>query len=1102
LKQSFQKCCFTKALLSYIHTIFISISITNQIYFFPTNKPNNQMKRKLLMSFGLVFGLLWHTLAQDRVVTGKVTSAEDGSGLPGVSVSVKGTTKGTSTDGSGTYKISVPNNATLTFSFVGFNNVNQVVGSRTAIDVALQPNVTDLNEIVVVGYGTQSTRNLTTSVSKIDSKQMANRPLTGLDQAMQGAAAGVNVTNSSGTPGGGVSVNIRGIGSITGSSQPLYVVDGVPLNTGSYARLGFGNQQTSALNDIAPSDIESIDILKDASAAAIYGSQASNGVVLITTKRGKAGKTQFTFDTYYGVAETWKAGTGISGAEEVKLLQEMVINRYATPVAGGTFTTPAFTGTGQWASQADFAAYFFGANAGTNTVNGQLVVAESPIDVAKGIRTKAIFSDPNLAANTNWQKEVFQSAITKNYDLGIRGGNEKTRFALTTSLYDQQGIVIGSTYKRFSGRLNVDHTISPKLTVGTNLAFSRTWQDRVNNDNNIYGVVSAAFLMASDIPVRFSDGSYGKDASSSVDNPLASAIEPYNLTKNGRLIGNLFGEYKIINGLTFRTSVNIDYINYGEARFLPTTTNQGVGVNGSGTETASSEQNWTWSSFFTYTKSFGDHNLKLLAGADYQESAYEAIDATATGFPGNAIRRLSAGATKSDASSTGTSWGLTSYYGRANYDYKDKYLLTAILRTDGSSRFGANNRWGLFPSVSAAWRMSKEPFMQNVTAINDLKLRVSYGSNGNSSGIGNFASLGLSGSSNIAYAGGGGLAPTQLSNPDLKWETNTSTGIGVDVALLNNRVRFTFDYYKRTTNDLLLNVNIPATSGFNTVAKNIGSIDNQGLEFSLGLTPVKTKDITWDATLNISRNTNKVTSLGGAPKFAAGFGNWVEEGYPLGTFRGYRNDGIFQNVDEVNASLQKATAKPGDIRYKDVDGNGVFNSNDQEILGNALPSFIGGFDNNVTFGGFDFRLFFQFTQGNTLLNYTKFFAEGMNGVFGQTQGVLNRWTPTNTNTNVPRAVWGDPSGNRRVSERFLEDGSYIRLKTVSLGYNLPKSIIQKIKLDKVRIYVQGQNLWTATKYSGLDPEVNTFNTSNTALGTDFLTFPQPRTYTIGLNIGF
>jgi TonB-dependent starch-binding outer membrane protein SusC len=1054
------------------------------------------------MSFVFLLCFMFKVSAQDRTVTGKVTSSDDGSPLPGVNVSIKGTTQGTVTGTDGTYKIGVSGNPTLIFSFVGFKRESISVGNKTSADVTLTSDASNLDEVVVVGYGTQSTRGLTTSVSKVDAKQIADRPLTGLDQAMQGAAAGVNVTNNSGTPGGGVSVNIRGIGSITGSSQPLYVVDGVPINTGNYSRLGFGNQQTNALNDIAPSDIESIDILKDASAAAIYGSQASNGVVLITTKRGKAGKTQFTFDTYYGLADTWKEGNGISGAEEVKLLQEMLMNRYAVPVTGGTFTTTAFTGTAQWASPADFAAYYFGAGASTSTVNGQLVVVESPNDVAKGIRTKAIFNNPDLAANTNWQKEVFQSSATKSYDLGIRGGNDKTRFSASASIFDQQGIVKGSAYKRFSGRINVDHTVSPKLNIGTNLAFSRTWQDRIGNDNNIYGVVSAAFLMASDIPVRFPDGTYGKDASSSVDNPLASALEPYNLTKNGRLLGTLFGEYKIIDGLSIRTSFNMDYVNYAEARFLPTTTNQGVGVNGSGTETSGNEQNWTWSTFLTYTKSLGKHNFKLLAGADYQESAYEAIDATATGFPGNAIKRLSAGATKTDASSTGTSWGLSSYYCRLNYDFGDKYLLTAILRTDGSSRFGANNRWGLFPSVSAAWRISKEGFMEEATFVDDLKLRLSYGSNGNSSGIGNFASLGLSGSSNIAYAGGGGLAPTQLSNPDLKWETNTSTGVGLDLAVLQNRVRFTFDYYKRITNDLLLNVNIPATSGFNTVAKNVGSIENQGLEFSLGFTPIKTKGVTWDATLNISRNTNKVTSLGGAPKFAAGFGNWVEEGYSLGTFRGYRYDGIFQNADEVAASLQRTTAKPGDVRYGDVDGNGVFNSNDQEILGNALPSFTGGFDNTVTFGGFDFRMFFQFSQGNTILNYTRFFSEGMNGVFGQTQGVLNRWTPTNTNTNVPRAVWGDPNGNRRVSNRFLEDGSYIRLKTVSLGYNVPKTVVKKLRLEKLRVYVQGANLWTATNYSGLDPEVNTFGVSNIALGTDFLTFPQPRTYTVGLNIGF
>ncbi|MDN5284831.1 MAG: hypothetical protein JWR38_1105 [Mucilaginibacter sp.] len=1047
------------------------------------------MKKKLLLFFVLSIISLNSIFAQGRKITGRVTGVDDGQPLPGVSVKIQGTDRGVQTDADGLYVINaVSGQNVLVFSFIGYTTTTTNIGSLHKVDIKLKPINKELSEVLVVGYGTEAKKTVTGAISRVTAKSIADRPVTGVDQALQGLAAGVQVTSSSGTPGGGVSIRVRGTSSINASSQPLYVVDGTPINAGNYSLLGFGNQSTNALNDINPDDIESIDVLKDASSAAIYGSRASNGVVLITTKHGKVGKTQIDLSYYRGLQNPTKKIDVLTGPQYIQLLQDAITNRYASSI--GTPTYPTLK---------DFTEKFLG--------------------------LKNVSNAPDTYPTTNWQDEVFKkNAPISSYNLSINGGNEKTRFNFTSGYFDQQGTLKGSDYKRFNARLNLDHTINDQFKIGTNMTFSRTTQNRINNDNNIYGVLSAAILETSAIPVYNADGTYAKDSNSSVENPVAAYKEPLNLTTNGRLLSNVFGEYKILPYLTFKTNFAADYVVYDERRFLPTTLNAGLPT-GSGTETHQSDLNVLNENTLTFNKSFGDHNLSILAGEAYQKDNYSSLQAGGTGFPGNDIPRLSAAAVKTTATSGGTSNVLLSYFGRANYNYKEKYLFSASLRNDASSRFGKNKRSGYFPSVSGGWRISDESFLKNASWLSNLKLRGGYGLTGNYN-IGDFAARTLIGSG-FNYNQLAGLAPSQLGSPDLTWENTKQTDLALDFGLFNNRLTISVDVYKKTTDNLLLNVPLPGSSGFTVYTDNVGKLQNKGLEIELQSVNFKSKSFSWNTGFNIAFNRNKVLALanGNAP-FPQGFASWVEVGQPLGSFRGYKVAGIFQSQQEINdlnaaaktktgnanALYQVAATSPGDIKFADLNGDGVITAADQTISGSAQPSFVGGLTNNMKYKDFDLSFFWQFSYGNKIYNNTRSFAEGQNSVFGQFATVLNRWTPTNTNTDIPRAVYGDPNQNNRVSDRFIENGSYLRLKNVTLGYTIPKFAAQAIHVRSVRVYVSAQNLATITKYSGFDPELSTFNdgnsvttaasTSNTAPGTDFLTAPQARTIIFGVNVGF
>ncbi|SDZ88065.1 SusC/RagA family TonB-linked outer membrane protein [Pedobacter hartonius] len=1045
------------------------------------------MKKILLIFLALSLCTPGGVFAQNKKIGGRVTSSDNGMPLPGVSVKVSGSRNGVQTDSDGSFTLNLLGRQyTIVFSFIGYLPQTITIGSNSTYNVKLVSDQKQLNDVVVIGYGSESKRTITGAISRVKAAEIQGRPVTGLDQALQGLVAGVQVTSASGTPGGAVTVRVRGVSTINADSQPLYVIDGTPIQTGSNSQIGFGNGQTNALNDINPNDIESIDVLKDAAAAAIYGSRASNGVVIVTTRRGKSGKTSIDLDYYTGIQKATARIDALTGPQYVQLYQDAVQNRYAASIG-----TPAYPTVASYISAA--------------------------------LNRPLLANDPGTYPTTNWQDQVFRNAPISNYNLSINGGTEKTRFNITSGYFDQDGILKGSDYNRFNMRLNLDHTINDKFKIGTSTSFNRSTSSRINNDNNIYGVLSSAILLSPAINAYNADGTYGRDVYSSVENPIAAYKEPLNLTTAERLLSNIYGEYKLLPSLTFKTNFAADDQIYHERRFVPSTLNAGAApTNGSGIEAYYSDLNLLNENILTFNKSYGDHSFSILGGQSWQKDNNETLFASGTNFPGNDIRRLSAAAVKTDASSAGSSSTLVSFFGRANYSYKNRYIFSATLRSDGSSRFADGHRYGYFPAISGAWLISDEAFMKNISWVSTLKLRSSWGKTGNNF-VNDFASRTLISAYNttagqgISYAGVAGLYPSQLGDPNLTWEKTTSTDIAVDFGFLKDRITLSADVYYRKTNDLLAPLPLAGSTGFTTYTTNAGSMYNKGLELDLQTINIKSTDFSWTTNFNISFNRNKILSLANnnAP-YASGFGSWVQVGDPIGAFRGYKVSGIFQNqaeIDQLNtvartktgnatALYQVQATAPGDIRFEDLNGDGVITSEDQTILGSAQPKFVGGLSNSFKYKMFDLSMLWQFSYGNKVLNWARSFAEGMNAIYGQFATTLDRWTPTHTDTEMPRAVLGDPNTNNRVSDRFIENGSYLRMKNLSLGFSLPDNMATKLHVRKLRIFAAAQNLATVTKYKGFDPEVSTFNSTPASAGTDFLTAPQAKTFTFGVNIGF
>nr|WP_157618632.1 SusC/RagA family TonB-linked outer membrane protein [Spirosoma spitsbergense] len=997
----------------------------------------------------------------DRTIAGRVLS-ETGEGLPGVSVVLKNTKKGTTTDADGAFRLSVPDGlgVSLVFSFVGYISQEIDLGNRNSLNVTLLEDTRALNEVVVVGYGQVKKTDLTGSVSTVPVGEIRKLAVTSLDQSLQGRAAGVQITQNSGSPGSATTIRIRGGNSIQGDNEPLYVIDGIPFkNDGAGSGSSF-----NVLSTLNPSDIESISILKDASSTAIYGSRGANGVVIVTTKRGKAGKSTVNFDAYYGIQNVRRKYPVLNGSEYAQLVND----------------------------------------ANTNEGRPALYTPEQVNAFGKG---------------TDWQDEIFQQAPIRNYQLSMSGGDERTQYALSGGYFKQDGLVRNSNFDRYSFRINLDRKLTSRIKIGNSLTVNRTVLNQTRSDGDLgsAGLVTVAALQYPPIiPVYNPDGTFftnGSQLNFTADNPAALASDSKNRNTAYRIFGNIFGDYQIIDGLNLRVLLGIDGVLQKQDNYLPRTVVSGQALGGSASIFNSQAITWLNENLLTYTRTIGTkHTIGGLFGFTQQANRTEFSTAAARNFVNDNLGsgNLGSGSVPLIPGSGVGTWGLQSYLARVNYGYQDKYLLTASFRSDGSSRFGANKRYGFFPSAALAWRISEEAFLKNSRVVSDLKLRATYGLTGNQDGIGNYPAYSLLSSQNYVFGNlvSTGIGPSQIANPDLSWETTAQTDFGLDVGLFNNRITLTTDVYLKQTRDLLLAVTIPSTSGYSSAIKNLGRVENRGVELSISSRNID-KAFKWSTDFNLSANRNKVLDLGGSNQIFAGqvanigqniTSGIIRVGEPLGSFFGYVTDGLYQTTDELTAVADPQARKPGDRRYADLNGDKKIDDNDRTIIGRTQPKLIGGLNNTFSYKGVELTVFFQGVSGNQILNANRFELEYLNGLSNQDRDVLNRWTPTNTSTDIPRASTTRPAN--RISTRQIEDGSYLRLKNIQLAYNLPQSVLKTLKIQSFRVYASAQNYLTFTKYSGYDPEVNRFGQDSRSQGFDYGSYPTAKTILFGLNVGF
>lgn len=963
-------------------------------------------------------------------ITGKVVNDKTGEGIAGVSVMEKNTTNGVVTDANGVFRLRVRDgSATLVFHYVGFREQEWPVNNRTSCTISLQQETRLLDQVVVVGYGTQKKKDITGSVSVISSKELEDRPNNQFGYALEGKAAGVQVIRSSGQPQAGFSIRIRGTSTITSGSEPLYIVDGVP---------------TASINEINPADIESFSVLKDASAAAIYGSSGANGVILITTRRGRNQKAAVNLEVYNGYSSIWRRMKVLNSSQYKDLMAEM-----GQPLDGSKYT-----------------------------------------------------------ANTNWQDELFRKANQQNYQLSVTGGNQQTGFYLSGSVMKQDGVVITNTVNRANFKLNLDHTISKIFKVGTSISYNR-WHDVDVSENSRNGSIMNTILGAPVIGIWDSTGKeYTTDPfRNDLDNPVALATGTLHGWTNLRFQGNAYLEAQILPSLKFRSMFGYEeYHGIYNLYVDPYKTTSGRGFKGQAEQSASDNQYWISENTLTFHQSFGQHNLTALAGFITSKTESGASDIRTHNFANPDITTVNGGSVIDGATATAAAVSTASVISRIGYDYADRYLFTANFRADASSVFGPAKRWGYFPSFSAGWRISKEAFFEGIDGINDLKLRGSWGAVGNNQ-IAPYSYLGTVAPSGSYVIGGNvvaGYLPQSLDNPSLHWETTHQTDIGLDLALFNSRVLFTADYYYKKTTGLLLNTPVPASSGYTTALKNIGDLENKGWEFQL-TTRNLTGAFQWSSDFNISFNRNKVLNIAGGtihdgPLIERGNSSIVRAGLPLGSFFGY----VAQGVDPAT----------GNMNYRIKDQSQGLATSDMTVIGNANPSFAYGFTNNFKYGSWSLNVFLQGVYGNDIFNATRIFSEGLWEPRNQSAVVLRRWEKPGDHTDIPRQDLTNTTTpvtyyNSLISSRFVEKGSYLRVKSLSLSYELPGTLLQKWSITRARLYVTGENLLTFTHYSGFDPEVSAFGkasagsqSNNVAPGIDFGTYPQTRDIIVGLNITF
>jgi TonB-linked SusC/RagA family outer membrane protein len=973
---------------------------------------------------------------QEKTISGKVVSKEDGSPIPGVNVQVKGTTLGTATNEEGNYQLTVSSNdVVLSFSFIGFKTTEIQIGARTIIDVILEVDATQLSEVIVVGYGTQIKQELTGNISKISGAEIQNVPTPSVESALQGRAAGVYINQGSGKLGGGIQIRVRGASSVSAGNQPLYIVDGIIINSSDLGSAN--NEPLNPIADINPNDIQSIEILKDASASAIYGSRASNGVVIITTKKGSIGNTKINFGYYVGVSTPTRKAQFLNAAQYRELFTAASVNMGYNP------------------------ADEFAGNTGTD--------------------------DWNNNYNTKWSDEPFQSGAVSQYELSASGGDKKTRFFMSLNYNDQKGIIIGNEFSRASGRINLDHSISEKFIVGSNISLTKSINHRVSEDNAFSNPIQLNALPP--LHPKYDPATGQLNKRTLYYNALLNQKYGFDIANTYRSISNIYLNYSITPALVFRTEHGIDFLNLQEEVYLGKETQDGA-PSGYGYNNQFTSANYTTNNTIAYNKIIGVHKIEALVGISYQQSQSSAAAVEGRGYPNDKFKKIASAAQITSGVSSGSEYRFLSYFFRGNYVLSGKYLFSASIRTDGSSRFGKDHRYGVFPAASAGWILTEESFLSENSTLSFLKLRISYGLTGNAE-IGDFASRGQYQAG--FYEDQSGIVPFSLASPNLRWEKTAQFDIGFDFGFLNDRITGEIDYYSKNTKDLLLNVPKPATNGFTSVTKNIGKLYNKGFELVINSQNL-IGNLKWSTSFNIARNVNKVTDLNGAIIFGGErFIGQIRENEPMAVFYGPK----YAGVDPANGDALYYTNEGSDATTND------YGSAASQKVGDPNPEFFGGIDNKLSFKGFDFSVLLQFVYGNDLYNIAGFF-QSVNGDYfdNQTIDQMDYWKQPGDRTTIPQPRLYESNGSGK-SSRWVQDGSFLRVKSVSLGYNVPKEILARTFISSARVYLATTNLFTFTKYKGYDPEVNSayFGRSNVTLGHDFYTPPLAKTITFGFTVG-
>lgn len=1006
------------------------------------------------------------------LITGKVLD-EKGESLPGVSVLLKGTSTGAVTDANGAYSIEANAGDILVFSFVGFASQEVTVGAQTTVNVTLLSSSATLDEVIVVGYGSQAKRDITSSVVSIGAQEIKDMPVVSMDQTLQGRVPGVVVINNTGEPGGGITMRIRGTSTIGSGSDPLFVVDGIPLDNEQTSNRNVGESRVNGLSQINPSDIESMEILKDAAATSIYGARASNGVVLITTKRGANGGSEVTFDGYTGISQVTKRYDLLGASDFASLVNQGMAQNGEAPIYSQAFIN-------------------------------------NPTD------------------NNNWQDLIFRTAKVYNANISLRGGNKNTGYMVSGGYMNQEGTIVETKFKRYSLRANVDHKVSNAVKIGTSFFGSVTGQDRSKNDgsanyadaanlNNIYGppVLASALVASPAMPVFDENGYYYVDTlQTAYVNPVRQAKDVKIHNDVFRLLPSIFLNAALHKNLSLTSRFSADIRQETEDWFNPPAPNQPTGLDGTGqaSQRTYGMQMWTFDNYLTYDLAINENNnLSLMLGTSQQQSQSRSSFVLVSGITTPVIKTLNAGVDSDVVTSDKQTWSLASFFGRFNYHLKDRYLFNVNARYDGSSRFGKNNSFGFFPSASVGWRISAEPFMQSVPVINDLKLRASWGKTGNQS-IGNYASrplynIGTGTQIGNNYTGQTGVTYANLASDNLTWEETTQTNIGLDAAFMDGKLKITTDYYTKVTDKLLFYVPLPQLSGFPSILGNIGKIQNSGFEFSIESTNLESNGFRWVTNFNIATNTNEVKELLNGKDVLVG-----------NNMTGYSIARVGQPISFYLYEREKyVNSETGKVVIRDQNTDNVINSSDLVMAGSPFPDFFGGITNSLSYGPFDLSIFFQYSVGNKVYNVTRRELELLNipvqsKISANTtqEAYDNRWQNPGDVTEYPRINYDGANNDFNLAHTgWLEDASYLRLKTLTLGYNLKKSLLDRMHVKRGRVYLSSNNLLTFTEYKGMDPEVNHFTgvnsaTANSALlqGYDYGTYPQAKSYVIGVNLTF